>query len=298
MEKRAFYNSDGDMLIVPEHGDIMVRTEFGILKAHPNEICVIPRGVRFQVDPISEEWIRGYVLEVFNGHFELPDLGPIGANGLANPQDFLFPTAAFEDDRTEWSMMTKYLGEFYLAEQDHSPFDVVAWRGNYLPYKYDLSRFCAVNSVTFDHMDPSIFTVLTCKSAIPGVAIADFVVFPPRWAVTESTFRPPYYHRNVMSEFMGLITGHYEAKKTGFLPGGASLHSMCTPHGPDSTCFEAASKEDLKPVRVADNTMSFMFETSLMLRTTKWAMEGSEKLQPDYWKAWADLKANFVPSQP
>lgn len=302
MEKRAFYSSDGDLLIVPERNGLRITTEMGLMEVEPNEICVIQRGIRFKVDPLSSlspgDFIRGYVLEVFNGHFELPDLGPIGANGLANPQDFLHPVAHFEQDASKWTVITKYLNGFYEAKQDHGPFDVVAWRGNYAPYKYNLAHFNAINSVTYDHMDPSIFTVLTCKSSIPGVAIADFVIFPPRWSVSEHTFRPPYYHRNVMSEFMGLIKGRYEAKKGGFLPGGASLHSAVAAHGPDAETFEQASKESLHPVRVAGDTMAFMFESSLMLKTTRWAMEESEKIQPNYWHAWAPLKAYFDPNSP
>lgn len=304
MGQRAFYSSDGDMLIVPEKGDILITTEFGQLHLKPTEVAVIQRSVRFQVDPLKEtESIRGYILEVYNGHFELPDLGPIGANGLANPQDFFYPTASFTNDfankdsdsvdRKPWHLINKYMSRFFVAEQDHTPFDVVAWRGNYLPFKYDLARFCVVNSVSHDHLDPSIFTVLSCKSPTPGVAIADFVIFPPRWAVAEKTFRPPYYHRNIMSEFMGLITGTYEAKKEEFLPGGASLHSAGTPHGPDAQTFEKASEEHLKPVRVAEGTMAFMFETCLMLKTTPWAMEACGKLQNEYWRAWAELKPHF-----
>lgn len=302
MDKRAFFNSDGDFLIVPQQDALLITTEMGKLLVEPNEICVIPRGIRFKVDPVHQStFARGYILEVYNGHFELPDLGPIGANGLANPQDFHYPTAHFEpytetDRGVGWTLITKYMGSFYEAKQDHTPFDVVAWRGNYAPFKYNLALFNAVNSVTFDHMDPSIFTVLTCKSSIPGVAIADFAIFPPRWAVTEHTFRPPYYHRNVMSEFMGLIMGEYEAKKEGFLPGGASLHSAAAPHGPDANTFAAATKEELKPVRVADGTMAFMFESSLMLKTTRWAMEASQKLQTNYHEAWTPLKVHFTPN--
>lgn len=308
MERRAFYNSDGDWLIVPQEGAIQVRTEFGTLHVRPNEICVVQRCIRFQINPLLTEnspsetcFIRGYILEVFDGHFELPDLGPIGANGLANPQDFCYPIASFDqessdgDDGQKWKLFNKYLGHFYEADQDSSPFDVVAWRGNYVPYKYDLERYCTINSVSHDHMDPSIFTVLTCKSAHPGTAIADFVIFPPRWAVTTKTFRPPYYHRNVMSEFMGLILGQYEAKREGFLPGGASLHSAGSAHGPDKATFEAASEESLKPMRVAEGTMAFMFETSLMLRTTRWAMEESGTLQANYHQAWKSLKAHLTP---
>lgn len=300
MGNRAFYNSDGDMLIVPERGGVLVTTEFGRLRVEPNEICVVQRGIRFKVDPLQrgdEHWIRGYILEVFNGHFELPDLGPIGANGLANPQDFAHPTAHYQNDpkSSSWTIINKYMSAFYEAEQDHSAFDVVAWRGNYVPFKYDLRRFCAINTVTYDHPDPSIFTVLTCKSALPGTAIADFVIFPPYWAVAEHTFRPPYYHRNVMSEFMGLITGTYEAKQEGFLPGGASLHSAGSPHGPDAQAFEKASTVELKPQRTTEGSMAFMFESSLMLKTTRWAMDESGKLQSDYWKAWADLQPHFSP---
>lgn len=298
MDRRAFYNSDGDMLLVPERGALRVTTEFGILEVEPNEICVVQRGIRFKVDPRDGgDWVRGYILEVLNGHFELPDLGPIGANGLANPQDFFYPTAHYEQQAADWKLATKYQSAFYQAEQDHSPFNVVAWRGNYVPYKYNLERFCVVNSVSYDHLDPSIFTVLTCKSAHPGTAIADFVIFPPRWAVAEHTFRPPYYHRNVMSEFMGLIRGSYEAKQEGFLPGGASLHSAATPHGPDGATFAAATAAELKPVRVAEGTMAFMFESCLMLKTTRWAMEQSGKLQDNYWQAWADLKPHFTPDR-
>lgn len=280
MVNKCFYNSDGDFLIVPQKGTLFIKTEFGRLKVDPLEICLIPHGMKFSV-AISEQ-SRGYMLEVFDGHFQLPHLGPIGANGLANARDFLVPKAYFEDLECSYTTICKYQGQLFEASQKHSPFDVVAWRGNYHPSKYDLRLFNVMNTVSFDHpvsreihtfftyltfsvdskhsqnfhnQDPSIFTVLTCPSTKPGVAIADFAIFPPRWAVAENTFRPPYYHRNCMSEFMGLITGNYEAKEQGFMPGGATLHSMMTPHGPDNECFEKSSKSELKPCRVADNTM-------------------------------------------
>ncbi|KAI8376480.1 homogentisate 1,2-dioxygenase [Radiomyces spectabilis] len=298
MDRSAFYNSDGDMMIVPQHGALDIITEFGKIYVKPNEICVIQRGVRYSVN-LPEGPVRGYVLEVFGAHFELPDLGPIGANGLANPRDFQTPVAAYnEEDNVEWSILTKFNGQLFEAKQNHTPFDVVAWHGNYAPYKYDLSKFCVINSVSFDHIDPSIFTVLTAKSDTPGVAIADFVIFPPRWGVAENTFRPPYFHRNCMSEFMGLILGDYEGKTGGFLPGGGSLHSAMTPHGPDANVFQKASEEELKPVRVAENTQAFMFETSLMLSLTRWGLKTCGKVQEDYWKAWADLGSSFNPSQP
>jgi len=291
MNNKCFYNSDGDLLIVPQQGNLTVKTEFGIMRVEVNEIVVIQQGMKFSIGVDGPS--RGYVLEVYDNHFQLPNLGPIGANGLANPRDFLTPVAHYEDVEEEYLVVCKYQGHFFQAAQNHSPFDVVAWHGNYVPYKYNLSNFMVVNSVQFDHCDPSIFTVLTCPSAKPGTAIADFVIFPPRWAVQEHTFRPPYYHRNCMSEFMGLIYGNYEAKEEGFRPGGASLHSMMTPHGPDLQCFEAASGADLVPTRVADGTMAFMFESSLGLGLTTWGEEICQKIDPDYYKCWQGLKKYF-----
>jgi len=288
MTDRAFYNSDGDFLIVPQQGSLKIRTEFGRMLVEPNEICVIQQGIRFAVDVDSPS--RGYVLEVFDNHFAIPSLGPIGANGLANPRDFLTPTAWYEHKKEiEFRVVTKYQGKLFESIQDHSCFDVAAWHGNYAPYKYNLSNFMAVNTVTFDHADPSIFTVLTCPSLKPGTAIADFVIFPPRWSVSEHTFRPPYYHRNCMSEFMGLIKGSYEAKEEGFRPGGASLHSMMTPHGPDYDCYKGASEAELKPAKIAVGTMSFMFESCMGLAVSKWASETCQKLDSNYYKCWQKL---------
>ncbi|XP_042878654.1 homogentisate 1,2-dioxygenase-like [Penaeus japonicus] len=295
MGDSAFQNSDGDFLIVPQQGVLDITTEYGRLRVSPNEICVIQSGMRFNV--AVEGPTRGYILEVYDGHFVLPNLGPIGANGLANPRDFLTPVAWYEDrDVNDYRIVNKYQGHLFEALQDHSPFDVVAWHGNYVPYKYNLKNFMVINATAFDHADPSIFTVLTCPSTKPGTAIADFVIFPPRWAVQEHTFRPPYYHRNCMSEFMGLIFGNYEAKEEGFMPGGASLHSMMTPHGPDVQCFEGASKGELTPVRVADGTQSFMFETSLGLALTEWGEETCHKVDANYFKCWQGLKKNFDPN--
>lgn len=292
MGDKAFYNSDGDFLIVPQQGPLDITTEFGKMLVKPNEICVIPQGIRFSVS--VEGPTRGYILEVYDGHFKLPDLGPIGANGLANPRDFLTPSAWFEDRTVQgFKIVSKYQGALFVAIQNHSPFDVVAWHGNYVPYKYDLAKFMVINSVSFDHCDPSIFTVLTCPSNRPGTAIADFVIFPPRWSVQENTFRPPYYHRNCMSEFMGLIFGRYEAKEGGFLPGGASLHSMMTPHGPDRKCFEGASNAELKPERIADGTQAFMFESSLSMAVTKWGEETCQKLDAKYYECWQALEKKF-----
>ncbi|XP_049876118.1 homogentisate 1,2-dioxygenase [Pectinophora gossypiella] len=292
MENSAFYSSDGDLLIVPQQGTLKITTEFGVMQVAPNEIAVIQLGMRFAVDVQGPT--RGYILEVFDGHFKLPDLGPIGANGLANPRDFLTPVARYHDvEIPGFKIINKYQGALFVAEQNHSPFDVVAWHGNYVPYKYDLSKFMVINSVSFDHCDPSIFTVLTCPSTKPGVAIADFVIFPPRWSVQENTFRPPYYHRNCMSEFMGLILGSYEAKEGGFLPGGASLHSMMTPHGPDDQCFKTASNAELVPQKIAVGTQAFMFESSLSLAITKWGAKTCQKLDAKYYECWQNLPKLF-----
>ncbi|XP_071041689.1 homogentisate 1,2-dioxygenase isoform X2 [Parasteatoda tepidariorum] len=295
MEDKCFYNSDGDFLIVPQQGRLTITTEFGRMYVEPNEICVMQQGMKFNV--AVEGQSRGYMLEVFDAHFNLPYLGPIGANGLANPRDFLTPVALYEDrEVSNYIVINKFQGKLFAAQQSHSPFDVVAWHGNYVPYKYNLSNFMAINSVSFDHPDPSIFTVLTCPSTRPGIAIADFVIFPPRWGVAEGTFRPPYYHRNCMSEFMGLIFGAYEAKETGFMPGGATLHNMMTPHGPDAECFNKASTVKLTPEKVAENTMAIMFETSLSLRLTNWGEKNCQQLDPEYYKCWQSLKKNFDPN--
>ncbi|TKR93211.1 hypothetical protein L596_007708 [Steinernema carpocapsae] len=290
MKKRAFYNADGDLLIVPQQGSLKITTEFGRIFVDPLEICVIPSGIRFSVDVDGAS--RGYILEVYGVHFQLPDLGPIGANGLANPRDFQTPVAHYENVEEDYRITSKYQGAFFEAVQDHSPFDVVAWHGNYVPFKYDLRKYMAINTVSFDHCDPSIFTVITAQSTRPGVAIADFVCFPPRWGVADNTFRPPYYHRNCMSEYMGLIKGTYEAKEGGFRPGGGSLHSMMTPHGPDAVCFEKASIEKLAPQRIADGTMAFMFESSLNMVVAPWALE--ENLDKNYHKDWLPLKKHFT----
>ncbi|XP_040583939.1 homogentisate 1,2-dioxygenase [Lepeophtheirus salmonis] len=293
MNNRCMYNSDGDFLIVPQCGKLHITTEMGRLVVEPNEICVIQRGIRFSVG--IEEKSRGYIAEVYGAHFILPDLGPIGSNGLANPGDFWSPTAWYDDvESVNYQVVSKYQGKLFTAYQDHTPFDVVAWKGNYVPYKYNLSNYCTINSVSFDHIDPSIFTVLTAPSAVPGVAICDFVIFPPRWSVADNTFRPPYYHRNCMSEFMGLILGKYEAKEEGFCPGGATLHSIMTPHGPDADCFNIWSNKELGPMKVAEGTMAFMFESSLGLAVTKWAEIHSDKLDKKYYNCWQKLQNNFT----
>jgi homogentisate 1,2-dioxygenase len=283
-------NADGDFLFVPQTGTLKLATEFGRFDVAPLEIAVIPRGVKFQVTSSIGE-CRGYVGENFGAPFRLPELGPIGANGLAHRRHFLTPAAEFEDREGDFELVGKFGGELWSAALRHSPLDVVSWHGNYVPYKYDLRLFNTINTVSFDHPDPSIFTVLTSASDTPGIANVDFVIFPPRWMVAEHTFRPPYFHRNCMSEYMGLIQGEYDAKKGGFVPGGGSLHGFYSAHGPDVTSFEAASKADLQPKKI-ENTMAFMFESRTPYLLTDFALE-SEIRQKDYQSVWQGFAKNF-----
>lgn len=290
MKDRYFYNADGEMLFVPETGRLLFRTEMGKIEIAPGEIAVIPRGIKFAVDLIDKS-ARGYICENHGAPFTLPDLGPIGANGLAFARHFLYPVAAFEDKKGKCTMIAKFDGALWQAELDHSPLDVVGWQGNYAPYKYDLAHFMTINTVSFDHADPSIFTVLTSPSGAAGVANIDFVIFPPRWMVAEHTFRPPYFHRNIMNEFMGLIHGTYDSKEGGgFVPGGCSLHNCMSAHGPDTATLEKGMNADLKPVQ-AKNTLAFMFESKYVMRATTVAMKNG--LQKDYHKCWQDLPRMF-----
>ncbi|MFO1250275.1 MAG: homogentisate 1,2-dioxygenase [Inhella sp.] len=295
MGRRALVNADGEMLIVPQQGALQIRTEFGCLAVEPGEIAVVPRGVAFKVDVDGP--VRGYVCENHGAAFRLPELGPIGSNGLANPRDFLVPVAAFEDTAGPYEIVKKQDNRFWCSEQAHSPFNVVAWHGNLYAYKYDTRLFNTINTVSFDHCDPSIFTVLTSPSDTPGWANADFVIFPPRWMVAEHTFRPPWYHRNVMSEFMGLVYGQYDAKPEGFKPGGASLHNAYVPHGPDTDAFAGASTAELKPHKL-DHTLAFMFETRLRLRPTPFALGSGAMLESNYDQCWAGLADHFNSQQP
>jgi homogentisate 1,2-dioxygenase len=294
MHDRFFYNADGELLIVPQEGTLTLHTELGILSAAPGEIAVIPRGVKFRVE-IEASAARGYICENYGLAFRLPELGPIGANGLANSRHFLTPVAAYDDRDGAFQIVSKFLGRLWIAEIDHSPLDVVAWHGNYAPYKYDLKNFNCINSVSFDHPDPSIYTVLTAPTVNPGHANVDFAIFPPRWMVAEHTFRPPWFHRNMMNEFMGLVFGQYDAKAEGFVPGGASLHNCMAGHGPDAETWERATNAELKP-QYLDNTLAFMFETQLAVRPTKFALE-TKILQHEYYECWQGLKKHFKAPQ-
>ena len=287
---RVFWNADGELLIVPQQGRLAIATELGLLDAAPGEIAVIPRGVRFRV-ALPDATARGYICENHGQAFRLPDLGPIGANGLASPRDFLSPVAWFEDRDEPTELVQKYFGKLWATKLNHSPLDVVAWHGNLAPYKYDLSRFMALGTVGFDHPDPSIFTVLTSPTDTPGTANADFVIFPPRWLVAEHTFRPPWFHRNIMNECMGLVHGQYDAKAAGFMPGGLSLHGMLAAHGPDAPTVARAMTAELVPVKLTD-TLAFMFETRQVLHPTRHA-QSIPSLQPDYDSVWDGLPKMF-----
>ena len=290
MDRRVFVDADGELMIIPQQGTIELQTELGRLDVPPGFIAVVPRGVKFRVQ-LTDGEARGYVAENYGLPFRLPDLGPIGSNGLANPRDFETPAAWFEDSDEPTEVIQKSLGHLWTTTLDHFPLDVVAWHGNYAPYRYDLARFNAIGTVSFDHPDPSIFTVLTSPSNVPGRANADFVIFPPRWMVAEDTFRPPWFHRNVMSEAMGLIYGAYDAKAEGFAPGGLSLHNLMSGHGPDVESWRKASEAELKPAKI-EGTMAFMVETCWPYRPTQWALE---RAQPDYDQAWAGFPKARLP---
>ncbi len=291
MKNKYFYNADGELVFIPQEGPLLLKTEMGSLYVEPLEVAVIPRGIKFSVEVTAAGWSRGYLGENTGAPLRLPELGPIGSNGLANPRDFQYPTAAFSNTSTACELVCKFQNRFWQTQLTHSPLDVVAWHGNYAPYKYDLRKFNTIGTISYDHPDPSIFTVLTSPSSVPGKANIDFVIFPPRWLVGEDTFRPPYFHRNLMNEYMGLIQGEYDAKKEGFLPGGASLHNCMVPHGPDSDTFEKEIKRPEAPRKV-DSTMAFMFESSQIYQVSSFAMTEAP-LDKKYWQCWQGLKNNF-----
>ena len=285
-----FYSADSELLVVPQAGELRFCTELGVIDLYPQEIAIIPRGLVYRVEVLTGP-CRGFVCENYGQKFALPGRGPIGANCLANRRDFKAPVAAFEDKETPSTVTVKWAGQFHRSHIGHSPLDVVAWHGNYAPCKYDLRNYCPVGAILFDHPDPSIFTVLTAPSGIAGTANIDFVLFRDRWSVAENTFRPPWYHKNVMSELMGNIHGVYDAKPQGFVPGGISLHNMMLPHGPDKAAFEAATSAELQPQRLS-NTMSFMFETRFPQHLTEFAAQEAP-LQDDYIDCWVDLAKKF-----
>jgi homogentisate 1,2-dioxygenase len=290
MRDRYFVDSDGELLLVPELGAVIVHTELGPMRVSPGEIAVVPRGIRFKVE-LTDAFARGYVCENFGANFTLPERGPIGANGLANERDFLAPHAAFEERNHTVQVVNKFGGNLWAADYDHSPLDVVAWHGNYAPYKYDTANYMVIGTISHDHPDPSIFTVLTSPTDTPGLANCDFVIFAPRWLVGENTFRPPWFHRNIMSEYMGLVTGEYDAKAEGFVPGGGSLHNTYTSHGPDADTYAKASTAELKPQKL-EGTLAFMFESRWTILPARQAMEATFR-QRDYDAVWSGLTRNF-----
>jgi len=291
MQGRYFYDADGELLIVPQQGRLHIETELGVLDVEPQEIALIPRGIRFRV-ALPDGAARGYVCENFGAMLKLPDLGPIGSNGLANPRDFLAPNAAFEDVDGAFELVAKFQGHLWRADIGHSPLDVVGWHGNYAPCKYDLRHFNTIGSISYDHPDPSIFLVLHSPSDSEGVSNMDFVIFPPRILAAQDTFRPPWFHRNVASEFMGLVHGAYDAKAEGFVPGGCSLHNSFTGHGPDAATFDKASAADTSKPDYIKDTMAFMFESRAVLRPTAQALDAAHR-QRDYQACWAGLRRNF-----
>ncbi len=295
MTDKFFYNADAEMLIIAQQGRLHFKTELGQLDIEPHEIAVIPRGIRFQVS-LPDGSARGYLCENFGAALKLPDLGVIGSNGLANPRDFKTPVASYEDREGDFRLVAKFSGNLWQAKIGHSPLDVVAWHGNFAPYKYDLRHFNTIGSISYDHPDPSIFLVLQSPSTAPGVDTIDFVIFPPRWLAAENTFRPPWFHRNIASEFMGLIHGEYDAKADGFVPGGASLHNCMSGHGPDAATFEKASNSDTSKPHKVDSTMAFMIETNTIIKPSRAAME-SPQLQSDYFQCWQGIVKNFNPEQ-
>lgn len=295
MERRVFYNADAEMLFVPQEGRLRLATELGLLDLEPCEIAVIPRGIRFRVD-LLDGTARGYMLENFGAPLRLPELGPIGSNGLANARDFQYPTAWYEDIDDDIEQIAKFTGGFWTNRLSHSPLDVVAWHGTHAPFKYDLRRFNTIGSISYDHPDPCILSVLTSPSATPGAANLDFAIFPPRILAMEHTFRPPWFHRNYASEYMGLITGTYDAKADGFAPGGSSLHNCMTAHGPDAQTFDSASQADLSKADYIRDTMAFMFETRWVIRPTEAALSSSTR-QQNYDDVWSGLKKHFDPAK-
>lgn len=290
MTDRYFADLDGELLVVPQSGGLRLHTELGLLDVAPGEIAVIARAVKFRVS-LHDDSAAGYICENYGAYFALPELGPIGSNGLAHARDFSYPVAAYEDRTDEVQVIQKFGGQLWAAEYDHSPLDVVAWHGTHSAYKYDTNRFNTMGTVGWDHPDPSIFTVLTSPSERPGQANVDFAIFPPRWNVAEHSFRPPHFHRNIMTEFMGLVRGQHDSKAEGFVPGGASLHNMWGAHGPDLETFDTASSADLVPQKL-ENSLAFMFETRLPLITTDFAYNAKHR-QPDYDSSWSGLQRHF-----
>ncbi|GJE85537.1 homogentisate 1,2-dioxygenase [Phanerochaete sordida] len=279
MERQAFVNSDGDFLLVPVAGRLDIQTELGRMMVFPGEVAVVQRGLKWKVS-VPDGKAMGYIQEIFGMHYELPELGPLGASGLANPRDFEHPVAHFDVDQSDWEVLYKLGGQLWSCAQDHTPFDVVAWHGNYVPYKYDLDAFISCGSLSRDHMDPSVWTVLTARSKTPGVALADVIFAGERWDVAEKTFRPPYFHRNTATEIIGLISGDFGFERD-FAPGALSLETGFGAHGMESDAYDAASDMELKPTKILQGTRMVLFETSMLMCLTEHALKTSRRKESE-----------------
>ncbi|EOO02373.1 putative homogentisate -dioxygenase protein [Phaeoacremonium minimum UCRPA7] len=293
MRNTAFCNNDGDMLILPQEGRLDIQTEFGHLMVRPGELAVIQAGMRFTVR-LPDGVGRGYIQEVFGSHYELPELGPVGSNGMALARDFEIPVASFDVDQSKWTIVVKLVGQLFAYEQNHTPFDVVAWHGTYAPYKYAMEKFINSATVDRDQSDPSIYCVLTAKSKIPGVSLSDFLIFTPKWSVTRNTFRPPYYHRNVATELMGMIYGTWAGSATLLEPGGLTYEPSYMPHGESYERWKEATSVDLQPQRMGEQSMAFMMHISGHVSLTKYALERSASLQALQEDLWDDFKPGFL----
>ncbi|GLI78307.1 hypothetical protein PoHVEF18_006618 [Penicillium ochrochloron] len=258
---QAFYSADGDFLLAPQKGTLDIRTEMGYLRVRSNEICVVPRGIRFHVS-LPAGPVRGFALELFEGHFELPELGPIGSTGLANIRDFEIPTASFDNSNVDTEIIAKFAGQVHRTVHRGSIFNVAGWSGTYYPFKYDLGKFNTIGSVSYDHTDPSIFTVLTAPSSVPGEAVVDVAVFGPRWLVMEKSYRPPYFHRNTMSEFAFVIKGGFDVTPLPPQLEGLFLlsNTMCA-HGADPESWKQATEKELVPEKIPPGNLGMMFES-------------------------------------
>ncbi|RSL87550.1 hypothetical protein CDV31_016235 [Fusarium ambrosium] len=297
----VFSSQDGEALIVPQTGALDIQTEYGKLLVRQQEIAVIPRGIKYRVTLPEGKEARGYVLELYQGHFRLPELGIIGSIGLANPRDFQVPTASFDgkiesqgdtqvavanDGRGEWTIISRLDTKLWFATQDSTPFDVAGWQGTLYPYKYDVRRFNYIGNLNYDHADPSVFVVLTSQSygKEPGTAVVDFAAVGEHWHPAQHTLRVPWYHRNTASEFVFPIIAEQDPKSRlntsdTFGPWGAWLNANMVTHGSNEQEYaEWQAKDTLTPMKLQDfGVTSAIIETEATLLLTDWAFEAATK---------------------
>lgn len=296
MEDHAFTNADGDLLVLPQQGRLIALTEFGALEVEPGEVLLLPRGLRVSI-LVPDGEAQGYAAEIFAGHFQLPERGPIGANGLVDERHFRGPTPYYEDRLAPGFRMThKFGGALSEATQDHSPFDVVGWHGAYLPLAYRFSAFSPVSNTAFDHTDPSAFTVLSAALDEEGANALDLVVFPARWDPTEHTFKPPYFHRNVTTEINGIIED--PSLNAPFTTGMVFVTPSMTPHGVRAGAVErflAKSDEAAdRPTKSSSKSLWFQFETALHFHRTEWAKR-TDLAKEDWPDVWGEYGVHFDP---